>query len=118
MTRIPKTKVCTKCEKRKQLEAFSCNHRHRDGLSYHCRTCAAAKTAAWRIADPARHKASQRTSYYANREARIAESRRAYYANHSARRAAAARRWEDPHYRAYWNERRKLHTLINGGKLV
>lgn len=82
----PTEKRCTRCGNVKPLSKYSVRRKSRDGLSFICKSCAAAASKARRAADPERYLAASRAYLAANREA-LREKNRLRYAN-------------DPDYRA------------------
>jgi hypothetical protein len=55
-------KQCSKCGEQKPLNQFHRDKSNKDGLYAYCKTCACAKTAAWKQANPERNKEGQRIS--------------------------------------------------------
>ena len=74
-------KTCTKCRVLQPLAEFSRDRIGPDGLSYNCKSCAKAKSAAWRTANPERAKASQAAWRAANPERKKASNAAWYAAN-------------------------------------
>jgi hypothetical protein len=45
---VPKTKVCTRCERRRPVDEFGRSDRYADGLRPHCMRCRVEYTREWR----------------------------------------------------------------------
>lgn len=68
------TKVCRKCGRELPVENFSKNSKHKDGLQYHCRECAAKYSHDIWLKKKAKKKENERMEFekkykiYTNRE--------------------------------------------------
>lgn len=61
-----KTKICSKCKRRRRASSFSKKSSSKDGLAYYCRDCQKAYHVAWSKSDKA--VASRRARQKANRK--------------------------------------------------
>ncbi len=95
-----KSKVCTKCEKRKKLECFSAQSRAFDGKRPSCKMCCNVQNATWRKANPDKAREANARWEKANPDKVRAKSARYRAKNRTrmaARRREQARRWYYAH---------------------
>ncbi len=82
-----KSKVCTKCGKRKKLECFYARPGAKDGKQTSCKECQGAVIVAWRRANPDKVRAHHARYRQMHREARRAYTAAWNAANKDRRRA-------------------------------
>jgi hypothetical protein len=77
---VPKTKVCTKCGKRKKLEAYYADTRNKDGKQSRCKVCWALAGRVFRSANTALL-AARAASYYRSNGEKVRARVKAYRTN-------------------------------------
>lgn len=90
------TKVCTKCQEEKPLEAFKPDPRYAGGFTTACRACLTAYAREWRAKNPEKELDRHRRAYAANPEARREATRKSYQ-RHQDKRRAVRRAYAETH---------------------
>ncbi len=98
-----KSKVCTKCGKRKKLECFEPKADMKDGKRSDCRQCRKAAVSLWRKNNP-----DKARSQYERARAKRRTARREYDRRRTARLYA-----DSPRYRASKRAYSALHYFTN-----
>lgn len=75
------SKTCTKCMDGKPTSDFWALSSSKDGFAWHCKACAAKSSAAWRLANKDRLKASKAEYHAVNKERCNAQSKAWHLAN-------------------------------------
>ncbi len=123
---VPKTKVCTKCGKRKKLEEYHALRRGKYGKATWCKACDALKGRRYRAANPEKVRLAQ-ARCRAAKPAYYRELTRRWQARNADRVRAVRRRWharcmQDPERRrrerARMEEYRQTHKHLPEFKAV
>lgn len=104
-------RVCCDCRTLKSLAAFSKNTSDKSGLHAYCKTCATARTAAWRDKNP-EHRAAYEREY--ERSDRGRARRKRYYEAHQQELIAVAKAWNQANGKRRWQlKKNDLQQLLS-----
>ena len=122
MTLLPKTKVCTTCNKRKPREKFSNKVTSKDGKKSYCKTCAAEKYRRY-YQENTEQKRTYNKRYYQNNTEQMRERTRRYRRENAEQIREYKKRYtnkkykESPNFRLTVNIRAHLHRAIKEGAI-
>ena len=122
-----KTKVCTKCKKRKSIIKFSKHKNHKDGLSSQCKKCDkkyresnferdAATKKQWQINNPKKRIVISKRYYENNKEKIIARWKR-YYENNKEKEATRQKQYRENNFEKI-SVKQKRYWRSSAGKLT